>query len=272
MLKKYKIQLCVFVPGSSDGFPCEYDLSKELYHSCLYVPSDESREQPAVYTSVSNEETAFLMRSLHNDETFEYKGSQVCQTLDFALVLSENALITWYDPELMDNLISSVSEMTRTHLSEADERKTALYYLRKIYCRDDVSEEDIGLLFSFFERETYKKDELIWKQGAVSDCAKVIVCGKLIAMLENEAGTYETVQIGRMVGELGLVAGVNRMNSVYCMSESCIVYSISRTTFEEIVKTNPKLARIMDLICIEYLADRVQHVSNRIFETRCLPI
>jgi len=159
-----------------------------------------------------------------------------------------------------------------TDMSEAEEQNAALYYLEQINSRNDVSREEMVNLLSYFDREVYKKGDLLWKQGSHSDCAKLIISGKLIAMLENEAGSSEIVQLGRLVGELGLVAGANRMNSLYCESDSCITYSITRDSFEEMTRSDPKLARFIDLICIDYLLDRVQHVSNRIFETRCLPI
>lgn len=272
MIEKYNIKLCIFVPGSSDGFPCEYNLSSEIDDQHIYISTEKPLLDKVLYTNASNEETGFLMYSLHNQEDFKYEGSQVCQTLDLGLALAENALVAWHDPSLLDNFMSSTNDMSKTDLSEDEERSSALFYLGKIYSRKDVSENDIELLFSFFEREIYCEDDILWRQGSSSDCAKLLVNGKLIAMLENEAGTYETVQVGRMVGELGLVTGMKRMNSLYCLSDKCVCYSISRKSFDELTDTYPKLARIMDLICIEYLADRVQHVSNRIFETRCLPI
>ena len=272
MMTTFDAKLCIFVPGSSDGFPCEYELSNELDDNEIFTLVDKPFFRENVYTDTSNEETAYLMKSLNNSTSFKYEGSQVCQTLDFALALSENALIAWHNPELLQNIIASSNEMARTNLSQEDEKVMALFYLAKICSRSDVSQDDVKLLFSFFKREVFKKDELIWRQGTPSDCAKLLVSGKLIAKLENEAGTYETVQVGRMCGELGLIAGMNRMNSLYCMSDQAILFSISKESFNELTEVNAKLARIMDLICIDYLAERVQHVSNRIFETRCLPI
>ncbi len=271
MIEKYLVKMALFVPGGPNGFPCEYDLSNELGDSHVHTNPDELFLDD-LYTTASNEETAILMHHLHSEEQFKYEGSHVCQTLDFALALSENALIAHQDPMLLRELMRTASEMTRTNLSEADERNTALYYLEQINSSGEISREEINLLLSYFHREVYKKGDLVWKQGSKSDCAKLLVVGKLVAMLENEAGSSEVVQVGRLVGELGLIAGVNRMNSLYCESDSCITYNITRDSFEEMIRTNPKLARFMDMICIDYLLNRVQHVSNRIFETRCLPI
>jgi SulP family sulfate permease len=231
----------------------------------------ESFFNEETHTAASNDETAFLMHSRCKQKNFKYEGSHVCQTLDFALTLAENALIAWKDPDQVSKFILH-HETNGSVLSEADEKAAASYYMGLIFSNINVSDDDVQVLFSYFEREVYTKGDTLWRQGSKSDCAKLLVCGKLIAMLENEAGTYETVQVGRMVGELGLVAGVNRMNSLECLSDKCVVYSISSSSFKSMVEIQPKLARIIDLICIEYLSDRVQHVSNRIFETRCLPI
>lgn len=273
MIQTYHVKLCIFVPGSSDGFPCQYNLSSELDDNHIYISSEQPNLHNVLYTNASNEETGFLMYSLHNRENFKYEGSQVCQTLDLGLALAENALIYRQNPDLLlDNFTIRSNETSKPFLNEDEEHAAALFHLGNIYSKVNVSEEDIQLLFSFFEREVYSKDDILWRQGSTGTCAKLLLSGKLIAMLEDEAGTYETVQEGRMVGELGLVAGMNRMNSLFCLSEQCICYSISTDSFDELTLTNPRLARVMDLICIEYLADRVQHVSNRIFETRCLPI
>ena len=67
---------------------------------------------------------------------------------------------------------------------------------------------DARQLFSMFERETRYKDVVLWKQGSESDCVKLLVRGKLISTLENEAGTQEVVDCGNTLGELGLIEGV----------------------------------------------------------------
>ena len=123
-----------------------------------------------------------------------------------------------------------------------------------------------------FEREVYKKDDLIWKQGTAGDCVKLLVLGTLISHLENEAGTSEPISSGNTLGELGLLQDINRMSSVYCLSDDAVVYSMRKKAFEQLCDSDPKAARLLDMVCIRYLSARVQHVSNRIFETRCLPI
>ena len=273
--KKYDVELCIFVTGSRVGFPCDYALSTELMNEMRTTtiatnggPSPELSQRSS-YGDFFNEETALLTNEpITACSEGNYTGSQVCQSLDLALVVSENALIFKHDPNLLEDEL----EIPRhDDLPVSEEREVGMRYLHNI-CPGEVDEEDVEILFSCFQRQVYQKGDVLWMQASKSDCAKLLVKGTLVANLENEAGTSETVQVGRMIGELGLVQGSPRMSSVRCMSEEAILYSVSRESFEELIKRNPSVARLIDLICITYLANRVQHVSNRIFETRCLPI
>jgi len=270
--KKYDVQLSIFVTGSNAGFPCDYDLSSELMGTNFVSNGGLERElsHASSLPDFSNEVTALLAKeTISACAKDDYEGSQVCQSLDVALVVAENALIFKQDPELLNDGLLDLSH--HDILSSSQERERCLMYLLNM-CTGDVEREDVEILFSYFERQTYRKDEILWLQASPSDCAMLLVKGMLIASLENEAGTRETVQEGRMVGELGLVQGLARMSTVKCMSKEAIVYRLSVDAFEYLIEKNPSVARLMDLICIKYLANRVQHVSNRIFETRCLPI
>jgi sulfate permease, SulP family len=126
-------------------------------------------------------------------------------------------------------------------------------------------------LLSYFTREVYNKGDVLWKQGSKSDCAKLLVSGDLLASLENEAGTTETISIGSMIGESGLVENCNRNSTVNVLDDS-ILYSLSRDSWEDMKEKDAKCAHLMYAIVVRYLTLRVQHCSNRIFETRCLPV
>lgn len=75
-----------------------------------------------------------------------------------------------------------------------------------------------------------------------------------------------------MFGELGLVNDMDRLSTVECLSERAVTYCLSREVWETKVKNDPDLSRCIYMSTVRYLAHRVQHVSNRIFETRCVPI
>jgi len=150
------------------------------------------------------------------------------------------------------------------------EQEVGLQHLMNLCPGQD--EHDVKYLFSLFQREVYKREDIVWKQGSQGDSLKLLVFGTLFSNLEREAGTTEPVSAGNMIGELALVNRTKRMSTVKCISEEAIVYSLTLEVWEQLTENNPKVARFIDLIVVRYLAQRVCHVSNRIFETRCLPV
>jgi len=267
ILKEYSIQLCLFVTGSTEGFPTEFDLRGQL--------STNNRRNSA--TCIPGEETSLLEKQVQHKEYQKaslHTGSRVCDSLDVALMEAEDALIARESPMLVeqDELISQWKLNARDDRLSKEEEKEEFISAFKEICPGHISEEDVNTIFSSFDREEYVKNDLIWRQNDESDCVKILILGQLIAELENEAGTTEIIPSGCSIGELGLVNGDPRMSTVKCLSKEAIIYSMSRTSFEKMISSKPRLARYIDLICVKYLALRVQHVSNRIFETRCLPI
>jgi len=267
ILKEYRIQLCLFVTGSVEGFPTEFDLRDQLFTN-YHNDSD---------ACLPGEDTSLLATQIQKEEirkASQYDGSRVCNSLDMALMEAEDALIARQNPSLVDedDLLSQCTLNIQSDRLSSKEEKREFISTFKDHCTDDMSSEEANDMFSSFKREVFQEGELIWKQNDESDCVKVLILGQLISELENEAGTTEIVPKASMIGELGLVNGNPRMSTVKCLSKEAVLYSMSRTSFEEMVSTQPHLARYIDLICVKYLALRVQHVSNRIFETRCLPI
>jgi SulP family sulfate permease len=266
MQSQYKVELCVFVSGSEVGFPTEFDLTRGLSASSTLAPSITTIHNDI--ETQANERTSLLNPpDLATTKLSSFSGSHVCDSLDMALVISENALIAREDPSLLkDELKVGDTLVESSTLSE--ERNVAIKYLTNI-CPAGSDRGSIEKLFGALHRETYAKDEFVWKQGSRSDSVKLLVRGTLVALLENEAGTSEMVATGNTIGELGLVEGIDRMSSVQVVSdESVVLYSLSRDDFEQMVENAPQVARLIDLICVRYLSARVQHVSNRVFETR----
>jgi sulfate permease, SulP family len=263
--KSFKVDLCVFVTGSDAGFPCEFNLSAELKAPSSHraVPVHDQ----IVDVEASAKETTPLVgkpngRVLDAKGKQQFTGSHIEDSLDLALIFAEDALLA------RQGIFTSLTKVTT---SSSDEKEIALHYLTNL-CPGEVGNSNIELLFSHFNRELYKKNGILWSQGSSSDCMKLLVQGRLNAMLENEAGTSESVESGNTIGELGLVQGLPRMSSVVCLSDVAVVYNLSRESFEKLCRSAPHAARLVDLMCIRYLSARVQHVSNRIFETRCLPV
>uniref|UniRef100_A0A7S2GZ62 Cyclic nucleotide-binding domain-containing protein n=1 Tax=Helicotheca tamesis TaxID=374047 RepID=A0A7S2GZ62_9STRA len=285
MRKRFHIDVAIFVSGSRDGFPCKYDLSQEL--SCVVDQTD----QDAI-----TEEAAFLFgktaERVETDEPtsllyaprismssrgagFPAPESLVCDSLDSALIFAEDVLIARENPYLMKDFASIGDSAMKPGIegetqSTDEEVRSAINFLSNLCPGEDLA--DVEHIFSLMKREVYEENEIIWKQGSVSDCAKLLVKGQLMSMLENEEGTLEQIPTGAMLGELGLVNGMDRLSTVRCISMGAVLYSLDREDWNALKRDNPKLARFIDSIAVRYLAHRVQHVSNRIFETRCLPV
>lgn len=269
MRSQYDVQLSIFVSGSQHGFPCAFDLSRELR-------APETTSRCDTY-HIAEETTGLLdvprISSIDEVEAMLYSGSHVSEDLNSALICAENSLIARQNPALLDDDsgIGTVNnKLQLCHRSSvSDEKEVALRYLRNLCGADKKHTE---LLLSKYDREAYFKNDIVWKQGSPSTSVKLLVRGTLISELENEAGTNETISVGNSIGELTFIEDVARMSSVKCLSDEAVVYSLSRQSYDELLEKDPHAARLIDLICIRYLSARVQHVSNRIFETRCLPI
>ena len=294
--RTHHIKVCVFVTGTKDGFPCEFKLTKGL--TCNEFENVDIRENGSLNLSsrdesdsnLVNEET-FLLDTRSNDEklddrlhsshksivSMETKNIKdyVTDNLDSALEFAEDILIAFENDQYLINDNFGLDNPTLLNLSDstfylAEEKKAGLRYLNNLSPGQEMI--DIEELFSLLQREEYLKDDIIWKQGSPGDCMKLLIHGSLLSILENEAGTCEPIKSGNTIGELWLVYGMDRMSTVKCVSDKAVLYSLSRETWNMLIETNPKVARIVDMLLIRYLAHRIQHVSNRIFETRCLPI
>ena len=258
MHSRFNVAATVFVAGS-DGFPCEYALSEAL--------SKQAYEGDVA-------ELEGLGDSLASIGNRNFLRNRICENLDDALIFAEDVLIVRQDPSLLKRDREIVQPTG--YLAPADERQLAVQQLANLFPRNDEVSSAVKLLFSFFVREEYSANQIVWKQGDESNCAKLIVRGDLIAYTEGGANTStsmaaERVPTGNIVGELGLVQGMSRLSTLECTSDRAVAYSLSLEKWEEIKKKHSFAALYFEEIVIRYLSMRAQHVT-RIFETRCLPV
>eukprot|EP00934_Nitzschia_sp_Nitz4_P003240 Nitzschia sp. Nitz4//scaffold23_size168460//142616//145687//NITZ4_002245-RA/size168460-snap-gene-0.168-mRNA-1//-1//CDS//3329543713//3230//frame0 len=232
----FHIEVSIFVTGDEGGFPCEFDLSTAL--------AEQSGTTIGSRTSC-----------------------RVCVSLDKALEVAENLLITRQNPRLetQSKLIQS-----KDSYSKVDEQRMGKEALKYLLPPSERLEGTINTLWGMMEREIYTKDALLWEAGDGSDSLKLLVVGTLTSLID-ETGASETVEAGSVVGELGLVQGTRRLTSVVAGSEDTIVYSLSRAKFDQLKRSNPVVVAAIDAIVIRYLAHRVQHVNNRYFNEH-LPV
>ena len=135
----------------------------------------------------------------------------------------QDALIAMVNKSLLyDNIKSCFFNEMKEINSLEDEKSYAIeLLLRK--CPGE-SREVVEKFFSYFSREVFNKGDVLWRQGSSSESAKLLVCGDLISKLENEAGTTEKISIGSVIGESGLVQGLNRNSTVYVLLDNTVLY------------------------------------------------
>lgn len=205
----------------------------------------------------------------------EFPKNRVVCSLDEALVFAEDILIARDNPYLL-NLSPQAHlldvSLSEVQMTEADERKLAASFMENIVPMANTPElkDKIASFVSKCVRETFKAGDSIWMEGDESESAKILLSGTVCATLEGTK-VSEVVAKGNIFGELGLVDGTRRLSTVTCQTD-VVLYSLDKAQFEEMVAKNHPEARLLERIAVRYLAHRVQHVSNRIFETHCLPI
>eukprot|EP00928_Gymnodinium_smaydae_P023220 TRINITY_DN19244_c0_g1_i1.p1 TRINITY_DN19244_c0_g1~~TRINITY_DN19244_c0_g1_i1.p1 ORF type:complete len:910 (-),score=86.92 TRINITY_DN19244_c0_g1_i1:146-2821(-) len=134
--------------------------------------------------------------------------------------------------------------------------------------------EDVGVLrrlLSLMECRKVGAGEMLWTQGEISDHCLLLSEGLLESRLDEEAGTFEDCEPGSLLGEYHFLTQEKRMQTLWAKKDS-VVYTLASRQWEEILRSDPYVAYVVASISIRYLGTRCHHVSNRIWDTRCLPI
>eukprot|EP00931_Biecheleriopsis_adriatica_P105342 TRINITY_DN7989_c0_g1_i1.p1 TRINITY_DN7989_c0_g1~~TRINITY_DN7989_c0_g1_i1.p1 ORF type:complete len:401 (-),score=69.02 TRINITY_DN7989_c0_g1_i1:65-1267(-) len=223
----------VYNRGSTDGFPTAAPLSSRL-ESQLECEADSPGRVAAL---------------------------QVTDELDEALAWVEEYFIA--EARCLGRLPKEERLM-----SDADE-SLPLRQLRKL-CPEEFLDMLPRLLGKMRRREV-EAGEVLWKQGSKSDFCFLLSEGLLENHLEEEAGTSEYCWPGCLVGEYHFLQQVRRMGTLSAKDDS-VIYVIDRSAWSSIHSEDPLLACILYRISIHYLGVRCNHVSNRIWDTKCLPI
>lgn len=287
----FEAEIVIFVSGREDGFPCVYDLSDKVDKDlALRTSTTKNLLQPDLH----DDDPIVLERGLSNDDislndslaarALQFRdrtkgsvitsipNSRVCSSLDDALIFAEDVCIALCDAEVLQEDVNerfscSLKSAVSSHAIEEDGAKMFLSTL----CRGATA-GDIETIFSLLVRESFKFDDVIWKQGDASDSLKLLVDGSLISLLEDEHGATETIHPGSTIGELGLVNESHRFTTVKVLSNEAILYSLTKDKWRQLTQDNPRIARFIDLLVVRYLSHRVQHVSNHILDRRSLPV
>jgi CRP-like cAMP-binding protein len=266
--KNFNVKILLFVTGHEDGFLCSYNLSQKVVDEFGRKSIHVVEDKPFVKERrVSLAAGALSIESQYN-LIADIPSSQVFDTIDDALIFSEDVLIALEDPTILQTDCHERFPLMRRTSDNIDEVKQILETLMP-----EASENETEILADLLTPEQYQKDDIIWKQGDASESLKVVISGSLISLLEDEAyDATGSICPGAVIGELGLVNGIPRMTTVKVLSEDATLYSLSQEKWQLLTEQYPKVARYIDMLVIRYLFHRVQHVSNNVFDRRSFPV
>ena len=310
IIKKFGVEVVVFVCGHEDGFRCHYDLSLKVNGEAankregstskrLLDPIDVGEDDPIIFETCIQEpiqpnisRASVTARALALDVSNGHTGyknaviadipnSHVCETLDDALIFAEDVLVAVQDAMILqkdvdDRFRSNILEGSGMSVQCSKTQQSSLEEIARAFLTSlctGANANEIDKLYQLLDPETYYCNDVIWTQGDESESLKLIVDGSLLSLLENEDGARESCYPGSIVGELGLLNGTRRLTTLKVVSDKAVLYSLSKEKWELLTREDPKVARFIDVIAIRYLSHRIQHVSNHnLFGKRSLPV
>mmetsp|Transcript_11540 Transcript_11540/g.24610 ORF Transcript_11540/g.24610 Transcript_11540/m.24610 type:complete len:953 (-) Transcript_11540:198-3056(-) len=273
LLTNFNVEGLIFVTGQ-DGFPCFFDLSQKVLDGSelSYIRIVEHR--PPLHEHRLSARSLAKHIEPKQGLIAEIPNTRVCETLDDALIFAEDVLIALEDPSLLQTdadveRFPYVRGSVRASLTSQNSNRMKSI-LETLF--PSASAIELNTLLSTLSIEKYYSGNYVWKQGDPSESLKFVVDGSLISLLEDEHGATESIYAGSTIGELGLVSSYHRLTTVKVVSDVAILYSLDKNQWEFLTENHPKVARLIDKLVIQYLAHRVQHVSNNILDGRSLPV
>ena len=104
------------------------------------------------------------------------------------------------------------------------------------------------------------------RQGDEPDQLFLLEAGQVTAQIEKPGSVpvrLETMQGGRVIGELGFFLGTRRNASVVT-DRPTVVYCLTRGAWDKIQANQPDVAQTLTGVVIHLLGQRVQHLSRAV--------
>jgi SulP family sulfate permease len=171
------------------------------------------------------------------------------QTEGLRLFVDMDRGIEWCEDQIVASAQTEVSPKANLH----DQLLTIL-----------PDQAQIAALIQHMHRREVAAGEHIIRQGDEPDHVFFVESGQLTAQLEKpgrEPVRLETMQGGRMVGELGFFLGTPRNASVVA-DRASVVYFLTYEDWEQMTKYYPEVAQTCNSLAIRLLGQRVAHLTR----------
>ena len=132
----------------------------------------------------------------------------------------------------------------------------------------------IAKLLSFFVRREAAEGEVLWRRGGESTASEMVFLehGELLSELdESDSHATEMVHPGNIMGDYSFLASEPHTSTVTCRAR-CTLLVLDRRALDTMLRDAPQLAFALAGLTIRYLGHRTARVSNRIWESHCVPV
>jgi SulP family sulfate permease len=121
-------------------------------------------------------------------------------------------------------------------------------------------------LMSYFDRRTFKKGQVVLKQGGQSNSVDLLATGSIAITITDEKG--HSTRLRRMaaqtvIGEMGFFRKVPRAAAVIA-EQPTVIYRLTRKGFERMQAEDPKAAAAFYRLIVSVLSDRLEFANREI--------
>lgn len=111
------------------------------------------------------------------------------------------------------------------------------------------------------QRITYRKDEVLFDQGAASDAVYIVLEGEVDVVRSGSAGDVLLARLGEteLIGEMGVLCEKPRTAKIVAHTDVQAL-RIDKATFIHIVQQVPQLA----MAIIRELSERLENINERL--------
>ncbi len=205
------------------------------------------------------------------------KLKNYCQQRDVKLVLAslpENLKIELQKSRLSDKVSDRIFDNRNEALEwcEVCLLGETIIELESIDSIEDWFRAELGAkvddldLAKYFQRTEFDTEDVVYEQGTDANSIELITKGCIAITISDNKGNHMRLRRMRgrtVVGEMGFYRSARRTANVIA-EEPTVVYSLSKSAFEEMQKNDPEAAAAFHKFIIRILSDRLEFANREI--------
>ena len=138
-----------------------------------------------------------------------------------------------------------------------------LLVLKEIPLLKTLTMDELKAMIPILELVTYRKDEIVFRQGENGDALYVIRQGKVKFIYRHNSGQFdefEEIGAGKFFGEVGALSSEGLRTATAVVSEDLTAYKLKRKDLENFLKNHPEAAMHL----LNGMADRLRRSGRQL--------